>query len=270
MLPSMLPSKLSYTDPSNHPSRVAFLVAGLVAVALVLGGCASSDESFVQDSATAHVGIYSQPPFGLVKARLGVPPFQAFEMGGNEDEVGKLAADQLTTLAFQSGRFDVIERAQLEQLLREQNLEGIVKAEELAKAGQVRGVDYLMYGRVTNLRVKSEKSSRGFGIGTIFSFFGIGGGVFDYKNKSEKIITECGVDLRMVDPTSGKVDAAHFGEIKRVDSIGAFGITVLGVGAEADASLEISEDDRGKLLRIVLDEAFRKMLDSIDKALAAR
>jgi len=219
---------------------------------------------------TAHVGQYTPPPAGLVRPRVGVPKFKITDRsleGGNFDEV---AADQLTTLASLSDRFVMIERTQLDHVLDEQALEGIVKAEELAKTGAVRGVDYLFLGKITNFRAKAEKSSRGFGLGKIpipgADYFA----GFDFKKKSSKITVECGVDLRLVDPTSGTTLAAHFGEYKRTDSIGAIGIEILGVGATADAELRIDDNNRGKILRLALDEALRKMLPKVDRALMAR
>ena len=243
---------------------VGCVACALAAFGLIaLSGCASSSETAERDQLTLHVGVYPPPPPGLAKPRVGVPNFKIIGEGGSR-RLEEFAGAQLGTLAFQTRRFDVIERDQLDQLLTEQNLEGIVKSDELAKAGQVRGVDYLLYGKVTNLRVKAEKASRGFGLGNI-PLLGIGG--FDYKKKDTKIVAECGVDLKLVNPSSGKVDAGHFGEYKRIDSVGAFGIEILGAGAEAEAELEISEDDKGKILRLALDEAVRKMLPDIDVVL---
>jgi len=79
------------------------------------------------------------------------------------------------------------------------------------------------------VRVKTEKASRGFGFGDI-PIVGVGG--FDYKKKDTKVVAECGVDLKLVNPTTGKVDASHFGEFKRIDSIGAFGIEILGASSD--------------------------------------
>ncbi len=253
---------------------VLFTLSSAGALALYLAafpGCVSSEERAERDTLTSQVGIYSPPPPGIEKARVGVAQFQVISDGQRQPKLDELAGDQMTTLAFQSQRFDVIERAQLEQLLKEQNLEGIVKGPEMAKQAQVRGVDYLIYGKVTNLRVKAEKSATGFGLGRI----PIPGapsalGAFDYRNKESKVTTECGVDIRMVSPTSGKVDAAHFGEFKRIDSIGAIGIDILGANATADADLQISDDDKGKVLRLALDEALRKMLPTVDNVLLAR
>jgi hypothetical protein len=93
---------------------------------------------------------------------------------------------------------------------------------------------------------------------------------FDYRSTSSRIAVDCGVDLRLVDPSTGQVLASNFGEYQRSDSIGAFGVSVLGFGTRADGDLEISEDSQGKILRLALDDCVRKMLPKVDRALAAR
>jgi membrane protease subunit (stomatin/prohibitin family) len=50
----------------------------------------------------------------------------------------------------------------------------------------------------------------------------------------------------------------------RIDTIGTFGVEILGASATAGAELKISDDDKGKVLRLALDEALRKMLPKID------
>ena len=150
---------------------------------LSLTGCGTtqSSESASIDTMTAHVGRYSMPPAGATRARVGVPTFTSGNLKNDGvtriqyssktqnqgRDVDTLAADQLSTLAFKSGRFDVIERSQLTKLLKEQELEGVVKADELAETGKVRGVDYLFLGKVTSLRVEQEKSSTGYGLGNV-------------------------------------------------------------------------------------------------------
>jgi curli biogenesis system outer membrane secretion channel CsgG len=259
-----------YEGVAMRNTLVALVVSGCILC--FFAGCSTSTETAERDTLTANVGVYPPPPPGIEKVRVGVPAFKISdsEHPGGEGPVAALAADQLTTLAFQSQRFDVIERAQLGQLTQEQNLEGVVRSDELAKQAQVRGVQYLLYGAVTNLRVKSEQATKGWGIGTIFNFLGFGGGIFDYKDTSSKIVAECGVDLRLVEPSTGEVKASHFGEFKRIDSISAMGIQILGSGAQAEADLQITDDDKGKILRLALDEALRKMIPQIDDFLLRR
>ena len=78
---------------------------------------------------------------------------------------------------------------------------------------------------------------------------------------------ECGVDLRLVDPSTGSILDASFSEYTRTDKASSFGVQVLGVGAKADAEIEMSEDDRGLILRLAFDDALRKMLPSLDRKL---
>ena len=240
-------------------------------------GCANTGESASRDKLTANVGNYAPPPAALGddKPRVGVPPFRVDNASGvkNTSALPSLAADQMTTLLMRSGRFDVIERAQVEQALDEQNMEGIVRPDQMAKAGQAMGVDYLLIGKVTNFRVKQDQTKTGLNLGGIGGAVGggrFGAGNSGFDQKKQRITTECGVDIRLIDPTTLKVAVAHFGEFKRTDSAGALGISVLGIGANADAEVSIEEDDAGKILRLAFDDALRKMMPEIDQKVLAK
>jgi curli biogenesis system outer membrane secretion channel CsgG len=250
---------------SGRVTLAGVLGLAVVAAAGFGGGCASSKESAGRDTLTENVGRYDAPPSGVVKPRVGVPPFNVKTGAGfsGGSDLNDLAADQMTTLLDASERFSVIERAQLTKLLDEQNLEGIVVPGEMAKPANVRGVDYLLLGKVTNLRVKKEDKSRGFGLAQVGGL--IGGA--DVKKKDVVITTEAGVDIRLVDPTTGEVLLSNFSEYKKTDEAGAFGLDILGASAEADANIQIDEDDKGKILRLALDDALRKSLPKLDKFL---
>lgn len=247
---------------------VCLSIACLVCFAVVpMVGCATSSESASADTLTADVGRYPPPPRTLELKRAGVPAFLDATKGGSSSaKIGTLAADELTTLLVNTERFNVIERAQLQQLLKEQELEGIVDPNELAKPGKVRGVDYLLIGKVTNFRVKAEKSQSGFGLGKIGNV--IGGA--DVKSQSTTINVDVGVDLRAVDATTGSIIAADFGEYKKTDSVSAFGLDVLGANATAGGDLKIDEDNQGKILRLALDHCIKRMLPKLDRGLLKR
>lgn len=250
---------------SMPPLRSLCTLIVLCALSLAIVGCGSSRSEYAEDEATAQVGVYPAPPSGITRARVGVPPFIIQEEDLAQDTAA-VAADQLSTLAQLSNRFRVIERAQLEQLLDEQGLEGIVRSEELAATGQVRGIDGLFIGKITNFQVKRQKKSGGFGLATVGDV--VGG--LDVDTSKTVITVEIGVDLRIVDPEDGSTYAAHFGEYKRTDSQSAFGVKILGAGASSDADLQIDEDNKGKLLRLALDSTMRKMLPQIDMWLVER
>jgi len=242
----------------------SFLILAISAAGLA--SCATTSESASADTMTAHVGIYTPPPPGATRPKVGVPPFSVTGKAAKK-EMNAVAADTMSTLMVQSNRFLVIERAQLDTLLAEQNLSGIVKPGELAASGQVNGVDMLLIGRVTNFRSKIVNTKTGFGLGKL-GLGDIGLGAGDYKKDDVTITTECGVDIRLVDPTSGAVAVANFSEFKREDKATAIGVEVLGFNATADADMRISDDDHGKLLRLALDDALRKTLPMIDNYLA--
>jgi curli biogenesis system outer membrane secretion channel CsgG len=257
-------------------SIAATVLAGIVALG---GACAGTKDSAAQDQITRNVGKYSDPPSNIEKATVGVPQFQVqtagASFGGNQHDLDGLAADQMSSLLHQTKRFNVVERAQLEQLLKEQSLEGIVKPEELAKAGQVAGVDYLLIGKVTNFRVKVDESQKGVGVNTNTGFLKsigntLGGGEAGFKKNETKITTECGVDIRLVNPTNGQVAVAHFSEFNRVDTAGGLGIGLGGIKTTGDASVQIERDDAGRILRLAFDDALKKMLPEIDTVLSKK
>jgi curli biogenesis system outer membrane secretion channel CsgG len=241
-----------------------------VVVALVGTGCANTKEGAEADTVTKNVGVYSPPPSGLQKVAVGVPQFKVESIGfGSGSRLDEKAADQMSSLLHQCRRFDVIERAQLEQLLKEQNMEGIVKPGELAKPGLVQGVKYLCIGKVTNFRIKVDEANKGAGTTNtgFLSSLTKSIGEVGYNQRDVKITTDCGVDLRLVDPTTGKVAVAHFAEFKRTDSAGGMGFSFGGIKTTGNADITITDDDAGKALRLALDDALRKMLPEIDQVL---
>ncbi len=250
---------------ASIPLRTTLALALSCGLGLIVAGCGSSRTSYEQDQDTVNVGVYAPPPAGIERLRVGVPPFTITAKDAAED-TAEVAADQITTLMFMAQRFDVIERAQLDQLLKEQGLEGIVRADEAAQAGQVRGVDAIVIGKITNFQVKQEKKKGGFGL---LDIGGVIGGV-DVKKDTRVITVEIGVDLRLVDPSTGSIKAAHFGEFKRTDTTSAMGVKILGTNAESDADLDLDEDNKGKLLRLALDDTLKKMLPQIDQWLIER
>ncbi|MEX1017673.1 MAG: CsgG/HfaB family protein [Phycisphaeraceae bacterium] len=244
----------------------------IVATAGVLsGGCATTGESGARDQVTANVGNYPMGPSGVDRPRVGVPPFSVeTEQRGfsvSEHELDDLAADQMTTLLFRADRFSVIERAQLDQLLREQNLEGIVEPGELARMGRIRGVDYLLLGKVTAFRIRTDRTSQDAGVKRGWVSEQIGGITGGVRQDRVTVSTELGVDIRLVNPETGEVVVAEFSDFKREDTAESMGIDVAGVGAGGDADMRINADDAGKVLRLAFDDAIKKMLPRVDRML---
>lgn len=128
------------------------------------------------------------------KPRIGVPKFYH-----QLPSVGEGIADILTRELFKCGRFDVIERSELETLLSEVDFEQseYVESESAAPLGRIKGVDYLLIGKITAFGVKEEET--GIGTSSFGRNIGLGG------LKTEKQIGYASFDIRLVEVETGRV-----------------------------------------------------------------
>lgn len=113
----------------------------------------------------------------------------------NNKGVGEGVADMLTTELVKTGHYRVIERQELDQILKEQRLgaSGIVTPQSAAELGKVLGVELAVMGAVTEFGYK--KSDTGGRIK------GIGLGV---QRQSATVAIDC----RMVNTTTAEIVAA--------------------------------------------------------------
>lgn len=86
------------------------------------------------------------------------------------DRLGQAAADELVTQLVRDGRFIVIERAQLDAVLDEQQIgaSGAVDAATAAKIGRILGVQFILTGSITQFSIE-RTSARVRGIGGTYS-----------------------------------------------------------------------------------------------------
>lgn len=234
--------------------------ASALCIAALVGCGTSTSENYLRDQ-MPDVGTYPVAPAGVKKVRCASVDFE--DKTGNR--VGDQAADQMTTLLLRCpDRFSVIERTALKNLLREQNLEGVVDPSEMAKPGRVRGVDYLVYGSITNFRVKMIRQKTGFDVGKIIPKTA---GALEIDTSKTVVHVQCDVDVKMVNTTTGEIVAGDFGAVNREDVASAWGMKILSIGGSAENELRIDKDSQGRILRRALDDAFRKMLPRIDEKL---
>jgi curli biogenesis system outer membrane secretion channel CsgG len=134
--------------------------------------------------------------FAQAKIRIAVSNFEnnsTWSWWG--DNLGRAAADELATQLVQTGKFTVIERAQLDAILQEQNLgaSGAVTSATAAKVGKLLGVQLLLTGSITAFSIKR----------TSLGMRGIGG---SYSNAESK------VDARLVNTETGEVMIVAVGQ----------------------------------------------------------
>lgn len=114
---------------------------------------------------------------------------------------------------------------------------------------------------------KQQHSSNGLGLAQIGGVVNLGGA--DVRKDQTVITTECGVDIRLVDATTGRVVVAENSEFRRTDTAGGLGLSILGANAHSDNQIALSQDDQGKILRMALDDALRKAMPQIDQFLVS-
>ncbi|MCG8604430.1 hypothetical protein MJD09_05445 [bacterium] len=114
----------------------------------------------------------------------------------NKKGVGEGISDMLITELVKAGSYQVIERGELDQILKEQNLgtSGIVTPQSAAQIGKVLGVELAVMGAVTEFGYRKSKVGgriKGFGLGV--------------QDQSATVAIDC----RMVNTTTGEIVSAE-------------------------------------------------------------
>lgn len=109
-------------------------------------------------------------------------------------EVGAALTEQLTTALINTGRFVVLERKALEEVLAEQDLgaSGRVSPETAAPVGKVIGAEWLIKAAITEFTEKKTRSGAAIAV----KGFAIGGA------KQEAFLA---LDVRIIDAATGEV-----------------------------------------------------------------
>jgi curli biogenesis system outer membrane secretion channel CsgG len=131
-------------------------------------------------------------------------------------QIGDGMKDMLTTALFNSNRYIVLEREQLDEVLMEQDLgeSGRVKKGTEAPIGEIYGAELLITASVTEF----EGSSKGVGGGTRILGVRVGGGVTK---------GHIAIDIRIIDTKTSQIVAATSVEGDST-SFGAEGSTWIG------------------------------------------
>ena len=154
--------------------------------------------------------------------------------------VGEGMADMLVTSLVKTGKYQVIERQQLQQIMKEQGLgqSGAVTAQSAAKVGQLLGVEVAVFGSVTEFGYtesggKTRLKQKGFGIGI----------------KSTKATVA--VDVRFVNTSTGNILTAE--SVREEES---------SRGLSLDTK-KFNFDNRKKFDESIVGKATRKAIDNI-------
>src|SRR5262245_38857520 len=203
----------------RHPITLAFLVAALVAAVSVERAPAQS--ATVRSGSSQSIQEAQQESALGPKARVAVAQFRdKTGKGWWTGQIGDGMADMLATALFNSSRFIVLERQQLNSVLREQDLAaaGRVKKETAAPIGEIEGAELLVTGAVTEFDPGASGMKAGVGGFGLPSWatgaLGAVSGGFKQAHMA--------IDMRVIDTKTSRVVAATSVEGKATDfNIGA-------------------------------------------------
>lgn len=156
----------------------------------------------------------------------------------NPGEVGAAMTEQLTTALINSGRFLVLERKALDDVLGEQDLgtSGRVNPETAPGKGRVIGAEWLIKGAITEY---TDKKSRSTG-GVLLRGVGIGG------SKREAYVA---MDVRIIDAATGEVmdSVKADGRAKSSGALGGLSIGGIVLAAGKEDTTPIGQATRAAL-----------------------
>jgi curli biogenesis system outer membrane secretion channel CsgG len=143
----------------------------------------------------AHQGIAQD--LTALKKRIAVINFE--DRSGYGHNIGQGVADMLVTSLVESEKFIVIERAELDEILKEQGLgqTGLVTPQSAAKVGQLLGLQRIITGSITEFGSKQDK---------------VGGGIGGFNLGVSTTTARVAVDLRIVNVNTGEIVMAKTAE----------------------------------------------------------
>ncbi len=132
-----------------------------------------------------------------LKKRIAIINFE--DRSGYGHNIGRGVADMLVTSLVESDKFIVIERAELDELLKEQGLgqTGLVTPQSAAKVGQLLGLQRIITGSITEFGSKQSK---------------VGGGIGGFNLGVSTTTARVVVDLRIINVNTGEIVMAKSAE----------------------------------------------------------
>ena len=221
------------------------VVGGIGGVAAAMGGCAAAPAPTPPAQLASMPSPFYPSGFQGLKKRLAVIRLENKVKTPLPDaswQIGEGLTEMLTSELFKTGRFIMVERAALTDIVKEQELgqTGLVQKETAAKVGELLGAQLLVAGAVTEF----EASAGGGGVG-----LGIMGANLGVRTN----VAHVGVDIRLVDTSTGQILKSYNADAKAQDSGIGFGGNVRGIkiGSDAFVKTPIGQATREAILKAV-------------------
>lgn len=227
---------------------LAALTAGLLAA---LAGCASS--ATVVNANTPSIQAAQEAPYDGPQKRISVKAFKNKTAKGSL-EIGQGMSDMLSSALFESGRFIVLERENIKEVMDEQDFgaSGRVKKETAPAIGEIEGAELLIYGSITEF----EPDENAFG--GVVAIPGIDTGVTAGVKTAHMAL-----DIRIVDAKTSRLVATAT-VVGKANSVGGGVATAINVGGE---KLPVG---LGGFQKTPMEQAIRKCVNEAVRYISAK
>ncbi|MGE5316054.1 MAG: CsgG/HfaB family protein [Acidobacteriota bacterium] len=191
--------------------------------------------------------MFSLQSEAQLKKRIAVSRFED-RSGHGYHGIGQGVADMLSTALVKTGKFMVMERQELDNVIAEQKLgeSGLVTAETAPKVGKLLGVELLVVGSISEFGTKENT---------------IGGGVSLFGGGITRKTARATVDIRLVNTTTGEVIATATEE----GSESSTGLAVRYADMDFNDHNSWDDTDIGKACRQAVDGCVELISDNLEK-----
>ena len=220
---------------------------------MLLTGCSGSRPPSQSEQFFPTPGRYPGKPAGARVPRVGVQVPTVNVISGTDDpEIATVAAEELFWTLDHAGRFNLIEHKRLAEMLSEQK-------SQTAHPAALHGVDYIALCRISDLSIHGDDPPEQVSVAHVEHLLHI-------AKPQPKINTSCTVELTLFDPAAANISAHYSGSFKRTCSPEAMGLTFDKPEA-AWGQFHLTDAQARQVIRVILDDAVRKMLPSVDALL---
>jgi curli biogenesis system outer membrane secretion channel CsgG len=202
--------------------------------------------------ASAGPAAGTRAPASLPRKRIAVLKFDPGPAATQGADLGAGLAAQLSTALLDTGQFIVVERAELASVLREQELgaQKLAGGEAAAQVGKLLGAQLLVRASVTEFEQRAGGGGLRIGIGLPLGNAALGGAT------NTGVV---GIDLRLVDTTTGQVVQSYHAESKIEDRGVSADVGVRNISFGADS---FDKTPLGRATREAIDAAVRFVVNA--------
>jgi len=236
-------------------TRLGFFIFIVVFIGLV-NGCATM-EAMTQPTATVdnNAGTQPLPPYNGPKARIAIASFEV-KAAKATWEIGDGLREMLITALMNTNRFRIVERQDLDAILKEQQLSAsaVTSQDTRASSGQLKTADLIISAAVTEFEPEATGIGGGIGGGRT-----LGGLISAAFNKAHMAL-----DIRVIDVRTSEIlsSARVQGEAK--DIAGSILTQYLGSWALGGGLSLYRNTPMEKAIRVCIIEAVKYIVTAIE------